>query len=110
MTTMVLVAVFAASLDDTCGQELHAAVGTAVRLVARHLRMHGADVHGLFRRLGEQLHAALRAAARLIAHDLRVHRADVNDRHALRHRHVHLGGERERLVGWRPEERLDLLA
>ena len=45
-----------------------------------------------------------------VAHDLGVHRAGVDDVDALGHAHVHLGDERERLVGRRVEVRLDPLA
>jgi hypothetical protein len=60
--------------------------------------------------LGQKLHAALGAAAGLRAHDLRVHRADVDDVDALGHAHIHLGDERERLVGRRIQVRLGSLA
>ena len=110
MPCVVLVAVPCASRDHALGQKLHAARRAAVRLVARHLGMHRADVGGLFCRLGEQLHAALGAAAGLRAHHLRVHRADVDDLDALGHAHVHLRDERERLDGRRLQVRLDPLA
>src|SRR5438034_5789283 len=107
---VVLVALTTSSCDQVRRQELHAALGAAVGLVARDLRMHGAHVRRLFSRLGEQLHAALRAAAGFVADHFRVHRAGVNDWDAFGHAHVHLGDERECLVGRRCQERLDALA
>ena len=109
VTVMVLVAA-AAGRDDACGQELHAALGTAVRLRARHLRMHRADVRRLFSGLSEQFHAALGTAAGFVAADLRMHRADVDNGHAFRYAHFHLGDERDGFVGRRVEEGLDLRA
>jgi hypothetical protein len=110
VSVVVLVAVLAASRDQAFRHELHAALGTAVRFVARNFRMHRADVRRLFCRLREQLHPALRAATRLVAHHLGMHRAGVDDGHALGHAHVHLGDERERLIRWRLQERLDAFA
>ena len=110
MASVVLVAVATFGCDQVCRQELHAALGAAVGLLARNLRMHGAHVCRLFCRLGEQLHSAFRAAAGLVAHHLGVHRARVNDRDALWHTHIHLGDERERLVGRCLQKRLDPLA
>src|SRR4029079_2492768 len=110
VVVLMLVSVPAAGFHEACRQELHAALRTAVRLVARHLGMHRTDIGRLLRRLGEEFHPALRAAARLLAHDLRVHRTDVDDRYALGYAHVHLGDERERLVCRRLEERRDALA
>ena len=59
--------------------------------------------------LGNELHPALRTAVGLLAPDLRVHRAHVDDV-SLGPAEVHLGHERERLVGRRREEGLDPLA
>ena len=60
--------------------------------------------------LWQELHAALGAATGLCTHDLCVHRADVDDLDAFRYAHVHLGDERERLVGLHLKEGLDPLA
>src|SRR5436190_8670891 len=92
--SVMLVSVTATGFDDVRRQELHAALGAAVRLFARHLWMHRAHVCRLFRRLREQFHAALRAAAGLLADNFGMHRADVNDRNAFGHPHIHLGDER----------------
>jgi hypothetical protein len=43
---VMLVALAATGRDDALRQELHAALRTAVRLVARHLGVHRADVDG----------------------------------------------------------------
>jgi hypothetical protein len=83
--------------DQVSGQHLHAARRAVVRRVADDLRVHRADV-GRGRRGREELHSALRAAPGLVADDLGVHRASVGDR-PLGHLEVHLGDERERLVG-----------
>jgi hypothetical protein len=101
VSVVVLVAVTTSACDQVRRQELHAALGAAVGLLACDLRMHGAHVGGLFCRLGEQLHSALRAAAGLVADHLGVHRAGINDRDAFGHAHIHLGDERERLLGRR---------
>jgi hypothetical protein len=107
---VVLVAVLCAGRHYALGQELHAALWAAVRLVARHFGMHRADVRRLFCRLHKKLHAALGTAAGLRAHNLRVHRTDIDDLDAFGHAHVHLGDERERLIGRRLQIRLDSLA
>jgi hypothetical protein len=70
VAVVVLVVVSGISSDEALWQELHAALGTAVGLVALHLRMHRADVCHLFSGLCEQLHPARRATAGLSAHDL----------------------------------------
>jgi hypothetical protein len=108
--SVVLVVVTSSGFNQVRRQELHAALGAAVGFVARHLRMHGADVCRLFCRLGEQLHPALRAAAGLVTDHFGVHRAGVDDWDAFWHAHVHLGDERERLVGRRLQKRLDAVA
>src|SRR5689334_4875231 len=59
----------------------HAADGTVARLVAYHLRMHGAGVLHSFRL---QRHAAFWTSARLALPHFRIHRTDVCDC-ALRH-------------------------
>src|SRR5205085_4699304 len=56
--SVVLVVVPSSGCDHVRRQELHAALGAAVGLVARDLRMHGAHVRRLFCRLSEQLHPA----------------------------------------------------
>src|SRR5262249_36020590 len=57
----------------------------------------------------EKLHTALRTAVGLIASYLGMHRADVGHRPAFGRAEVHLGDERQRLVGRRLEERIDAL-
>jgi hypothetical protein len=79
--------------------------------------VHVAVVHGgvLLGAGGDrkQFHAALGAAAGLVAGDLRVHRAGVGDRPGVgRHggRVVHLGDQRQHLVGRRRQPGVQLLA
>ena len=92
---MLVVVVRVAGLaDERGGEQLHAALGAMRRFLAGHLGVHRAGVGG---RRGQQLHAAVRAAAGLFLHDVGVHRAGIDDR-PLRHPHIHLGDERERLV------------
>src|SRR2546421_21086 len=52
-SAVILVAVTASGCDQVCGHELHAAFRAAVRLLARHLRMHRTHVCRLFCRLSE---------------------------------------------------------
>jgi hypothetical protein len=108
--SVVLVVATPSGFDQVRRQELHTAPRAAVGFLARYLWMHGAHVSRLFCRLGEQLHAALRTAAGLVTDHLWVHRAGVNDRDAFGHAQVHLGDERECLVGRSVQERLDALA
>src|SRR4029078_5580303 len=67
VVVVMLVSVPAAHFHEACRQELHTALRTAVRLVARHLGMHRTDIGRLLRRLGEEFHPALRADDRLLA-------------------------------------------
>src|SRR5205085_2289218 len=52
--SVVLVAVISFGCDQVRRQELHAALGAAVRFLARHFGMHRADVRRLFSCLGKQ--------------------------------------------------------
>jgi hypothetical protein len=57
----------------------------------------------------QELHAAPGTAVGRFACHVRMHRADVNDVHPFGQADIHLGHERERLVGRRLQERLTAL-
>src|SRR5215210_1658829 len=97
VAVMGIVAVVRDLCDKPRRYELHSALRAVVGGVAHDLRMHWTGVAA--RRRRQQIHAALRATARLRVDD-----------GAIRAAHIHLGDERECLLGRRIEVRSQALA